>query len=375
MKLQKRAIKTILVAMGMLIFLVMASPASAVELPVTLGTLDNFAVLAGSTITNTGSTTIGGSIGVSPGTAVTGFPPGILSAGIMHTADATAAQAQLDLVTAYNDAASRTETVNLTGQDLGGMTLVPGVYTFNTSAQLSGNLTLDAQSDASAVFVFKIGSTLTTSSASVVNLINGALPSRVFWQVGSSATLNTNTIFAGNILALESITAQTGTTVQGRLLARNGAVTLDTNVITTLVAAAPTPVPTATPTSTPTVVPTPTPAAVPTTTPTSAPTPIPTPTPTAVPTPTPIAVPTSTPTAVPTPTPTVAPAETTTPEPTAVPTPMPTTTVTPTSSVDNAALPDTGESDNNMIFGIILFALATVAVFYIWRRMNKKQNV
>ena len=320
---------------------------------------------------------------MSPGTAVTGFPPGILSAGIMHTADATASQAQLDLVTAYNDAAGRTATVNLTGQDLGGRTLVPGVYTFNTSAQLSGNLTLDAQSDASAVFVFKIGSTLTTSSASVVNLINGALPSRVFWQVGSSATLNTNTIFAGNILALESITAQTGSTIQGRLLARNGAVTLDSNVITTLVAAAPTPVPTATPTSTPTVVPTPaptvvptpTPAAVPTTTPTSAPTPISTPTPTAVPTPTPIAVPTSTPTAVPTPTPTVAPAETTTPEPTAVPTPMPTTTVTPTSSVDNAALPDTGESDNNMIFGIILFALATVAAFYIWRRMNKKQNV
>ena len=122
--------------------------------------------------------------------------------------------------------------MNLTDQNLGGRTLTPGVYCFDTSAQLTGILTLDAQGDPSAVFVFQIGSTLTTASGSGVNFTNGAQPCNVFWQIGSSATLGTNTAFAGNLIALTSITANTGATVQGRLLARNGATTLDNNVIT-----------------------------------------------------------------------------------------------------------------------------------------------
>ncbi|MFN2389860.1 MAG: ice-binding family protein, partial [Actinomycetota bacterium] len=198
--------------------------------PVDLGTAGSFAVLAGTTVTNTGTTSVDGDLGVSPGTAVTGFPPGQVN-GTIHRGDAVAAQAQSDLTVAYNSAAGRACDFVLTGSDLGGMTLTPGVYCFASSAQLTGTVTLDAQGDPSAVFIFQIGSTLTTASGSSVNLINGASACNVFWQVGSSATLGTGTSFAGNILALTSITAQTGTTVQGRLLARNGAVTLDTNVV------------------------------------------------------------------------------------------------------------------------------------------------
>ena len=197
-----------------------------------LGTADNFAVLAGSTVTNTGPTVITGDLGVSPGTAVTGFPPGIVN-GAQHKADAVALKAKTDLVTGYNDAAGQTPFVDKTGQDLGGQNLTPGVYRFSSSAQLTGKLTLNGQGNSNAVFIFQIGSTLTTASNSSVVLMNGASPCSIWWQIGSSATLGTGTQFQGNLLALTSISLTTGANIlPGRALARNGAVTLDTNRIT-----------------------------------------------------------------------------------------------------------------------------------------------
>ncbi|MFA7673700.1 MAG: ice-binding family protein, partial [Clostridia bacterium] len=218
-----------------LIIVMSALPVRAASpMKVDLKTVSDFAVLAGSTITNTGDTTIsgsaGGDIGVYPGTSITGFLPGTFT-GTMHLTDAVASQAQADLTLAYNDAASRVTTTDLTGQDLGGMTLTTGVYSFDTSAQLTGTLTLDAQGDPGAVFIFKIDSTLTTATSAIVNLINEAQSCWVYWQVGSSATLGINTEFAGHIFALTSITANTGVTVDGQLLAINGAVTLDINTI------------------------------------------------------------------------------------------------------------------------------------------------
>jgi hypothetical protein len=210
---------------------------AAVTATVNLRTATSFAVLAGSTVTNTGPSVITGDLGVSPGSAVTGFPPGIV-VGVIHAADAVAAQAQSDLTIAYNDAAGRAPDVNLTGQNLGGMTLTPGVYKFDSSAFLTGTLTLNAQGDPNAAFIFQIGSTLITAPNSSVVIVNGAQACHVFYQVGSSATLDTNTTFVGNMLALTSITANTATTVDGRLLARNGAVTLDSNVVTRPVCAA-----------------------------------------------------------------------------------------------------------------------------------------
>jgi ice-binding like protein/exosortase sorting signal-containing protein len=194
--------------------------------------LSSFAVLGGSTVTNTGPTIVTGDLGVSPGSAVTGFPPGIVTGGTIHAADAVAAQAQTELTTVYNNLANAACNTVLTGQDLGGMTLTPGVYCFASSAQLTGTLTLDAQGNPNAVFLFQMGSTLTTASASSVLLINGASSCGVFWQVGSSATLGTGTVLAGNIVALTSITLNTGASVSGRALARNGAVTLDNNQVT-----------------------------------------------------------------------------------------------------------------------------------------------
>jgi len=193
-----------------------------------LAQLSSFAVLGGSTVTNTATpTTVNGNLGVSPGSAVTGFPPGIVTGGTIHAGDAVAAQAQSDLTTTYVNLANTACNTDLTGQDLGGKTLTPGVYCFSTSAQLTGTLTLDAQGNPNAVFVFKIGSTLTTASASSVLLINGGSSCGVFWQVGSSATLGTGTALLGSIVALTSITLNTGASVSGRVLARNGAVTLD----------------------------------------------------------------------------------------------------------------------------------------------------
>lgn len=193
-----------------------------------LGTAENFAVLGGSTVTNTGSSVVTGDLGVWPGIAVIGFPPGIVN-GTTHAGDAVALQAQSDLVTAYNDLAGQMCDTDLTSQDLGGLTITPGAYCFSTSAQLTGTLTLDAQGDPNAVFVFQIGSTLTTASNAVVAFVNQGSHCQVFWQVGSSATLGTGTNLAGSILALTSITLNTGAGVSGQLLARNGAVTLDTS--------------------------------------------------------------------------------------------------------------------------------------------------
>lgn len=194
-----------------------------------LGTAQNFAVLGASTVTNTGATTVYGDLGVHPGSAVTGFPPGLITGGTIHAGDAVAQQAQSDAHTAYNTLANEPVTEDLTGQDLGGMTLTAGVYHFSSSAQLTGTLTLDAEGDPDATFVFQMGSTLTTASNSSVLVIHGADDCNVFWQVGSSATLGTTTDFRGNILALASITVTTGTTVSGRALALNGAVTMATN--------------------------------------------------------------------------------------------------------------------------------------------------
>jgi hypothetical protein len=207
----------------------LASAAQAASVP--LGTADSFAVLAGSTVTNTGPSVINGDLGVSPGTAVTGFPPGGVTAGAVHGADAVALQAQRDLATAYNDAAGRSSTATISA-DLAGRTLTPGVYTSASSLGLSGDLTLDARGDPNAVFVFQAGSTLTAGSASRVLLIGAAQACNVFWQVGSSATIGSSSAFAGNILALTSISLTTGATLNGRALARNAAVTLDTNTIT-----------------------------------------------------------------------------------------------------------------------------------------------
>jgi len=176
--------------------------------------IGKFAVLAGTTVTNTGSTVVTGDVGVSPGTAVTGFPPGIAT-GAIHSADGAAAQAQAALTTGYIDAAGRSGATTVAG-DLSGQTLVAGVYKSTSSLGLTGDLTLDAQGNPDAVFI----------------LTNGAKACNVFWQVGSSATLGTNSVFKGSILALTSIAVTTGAQMEGRALARNGAVTLDTNAIT-----------------------------------------------------------------------------------------------------------------------------------------------
>lgn len=209
--------------------LLIAAGSASAQAP-SLGTAASFGVLGGSTVTNTGPTVVIGDLGVSPGTAITGFPPGVVN-GTIHVNDAVAQQAQNDVTTAYNALAALPCGTVLTGQDLGGLTLTPGVYCFATSAQLTGTLTLNAQGNPAAQFIFQIGSTLTTASNSRVMLINGGQSCNVYWQVGSSATIGTASAFAGNILALASITSTTGASVSGRLLARNGAVTLDSSSV------------------------------------------------------------------------------------------------------------------------------------------------
>ena len=214
-------------------FCLASAPTLAATAP-SLGTAQSFAVLGGSTVTNTGATVITGDLGVSPGSAVTGFPPGVVTGGAIHSADAVALQAQGDVVTAYNNLAGQPVTSTLTGQDLGGLTLTPGVYHFDSSAQLTGTLNLDAQGDPNAVFIFQVGSALTTASNSSVQVINAVQAGQgcnVFWQIGSSATVGTGSTFIGNILALASVTLTTGASVSGRVLARTGAVTMDTNTV------------------------------------------------------------------------------------------------------------------------------------------------
>ena len=207
--------------------------------PSPANTAQAYAVLAGSTVTNTGSSIVTGDLGVSPGTAVTGFPPGLVLGGTTNAGNAAAAQAQIDNTAAYNYLAGEEVTETLTGEDLGGLTLVPGVYFFKTSAQLTGTLTLNAQGNTSAVWVFQIGSTLTTASNSSVVIENGGQNCNVFWQIGSSATLGTGTSFIGNILADQSITLNTDALLAGSALAQVGAVTLESNTVTVSACAVP----------------------------------------------------------------------------------------------------------------------------------------
>ena len=204
--------------------------ATAAQAPVALGSAAKFAVLAATTVTSSGATTIHGHLGVSPGTAVAGS---LRVSGMIHAGGPTTARPQSDLTTAYNDAAGRTNGAITVAGNLGGLTLTPGLYKSISSLEISsGDLTLDARGNTNAVFIFQMASTLTTTSGRQVILSGGAKAANIFWQVGSSATLGTLSVLKGNVLASTSITLQNGAAVEGRLLARKAAVTLDTNTIT-----------------------------------------------------------------------------------------------------------------------------------------------
>ena len=225
-----RSPRVALLTVSVLLSLYLAGSAFAANPPVGLGSAASFSVLAGSTVTNTGPTTMFGDLGLSPGSSVTGAPHVL---GATHVDDAVAIGAKNALTTAYNDAASR-PTSGSAGTDLAGQRFTPGVRSASSALLLSaGSVTLDAQGDPNAVFIFQIASTLITGSNTSVSLVNGTQACNVFWQVGSSATLGTGTRFVGTVMASETITAKTAATIHGRLLARTAAVNLDTNTITT----------------------------------------------------------------------------------------------------------------------------------------------
>lgn len=205
---------------------------TSVQATVLMRSTSTLAVLAGSAVTNTGATKITGDLGLSPGTSVGGFPPGILN-GTLHINDAIGTQAKLDLTAAYNDIAGRTtaDMVTLAG-NIGGLTLTPGLYRSTSSMAISsGDVIFDAKGNANAVFIIKIASTLTITSGRKVILSGGALASNIFWQVGSSATFGTTSVFKGTVMAMQSITFATGATLDGRALAIIAGVTMDGNTI------------------------------------------------------------------------------------------------------------------------------------------------
>jgi type VI secretion system secreted protein VgrG len=226
---------------GVALASVLAAPALG------LGSAANFQVLGGSTVTNTGASVVAGELGTSPGTTITGFPPGIVTeGGKTHMGDVLALQAQNDVALAYNSSAGQPCNTHLDGQELGGKTLTPDVYCFSSLAQLTGQLVLDAKGNTAAVWIIQIPGGLSTASNSSVVVTNGGGVCNVFWIVGESATIGAGSSFAGNILALTSITLAPGANLSGRAFARNGAVTLDTNTISKAPcsqAPAPTPVP------------------------------------------------------------------------------------------------------------------------------------
>lgn len=221
--------KHIFAIFGMLIS-VLSTNLQASTAPV-LGSVENFAVLAASTVTNTGPSVISGDLGLSPGTAINGFPPGLVS-GIIHGTDVVAAQAQIDLSTAYANLENQNCDVDLSGQNLGGLILTPGTYCFSSSAQLTGTLTLNAEGDPNAVFLFQTGSNLTTHQDSKVQMINAGKVCNVFWQVGSSATLGKRTEFIGSILAKTSIIINKKSSILGRALAKQASVVIHESIIT-----------------------------------------------------------------------------------------------------------------------------------------------
>jgi hypothetical protein len=303
---------SILVTAGLL-----SSSSSSFAADPPVGNAGSYSVLGATTVTNTGATILSGDLGVSPGTAITGFPPGTVG-GSTHAGDAAAAAAHTDVIAAYADAAARAPTGSVAG-DLGGLTFTPGVYNSASSLGITGTVTLDGGGDLNALFIFQMGSTLTTAAASNVTLINGAQACHVFWAIGSSGTLGASSTLRGTMLAVASITVGATTTVDGRALARDAAVTLDSDTFITSACDAPPPSTTTTeePTTTTTEAPTTTTIA-PTTTTTEAPT-------------TTTIAPTTTTTEAPTTT-TVAPTTTTTMPPTTTTMPPTTTTVAPTTT-------------------------------------------
>jgi hypothetical protein len=232
-RLRKPKVVVLLVSVLTSITLAIPAGALAIGTAPSLGTADPFGVLGASMVTNSGPSTIGGDLGLYPGTSITGFPPGNVL-GTIHDTDAVAQGAQADTITAYNQAAGEAPDVTLLSGDLTGLTLNPGVYEYASAVMLDtdGTLTLDGQGNPDSVFIFQVGSTLTTGTGSTISYIKGAQPCNVFWQVGSSATLGTSSQFVGTILADQSISVDDTVTVDGRLLASNAAVTLFDDTIT-----------------------------------------------------------------------------------------------------------------------------------------------